>query len=156
MGNLTFSIALIRKTQNQTLRWLARLNPSTLQLDFVVGQRLEDESYREAATREVAWQLGLDRSRDFLVSNMAQMNLEFVDLLPGQYEESLNQIAFYNVEIYRSKVIEMLDEDSANIWVNSEEICNGVTDCGRRLNPLIPYLINRSSVIQSWDSFTGN
>ena len=84
------------------------------------------------------------------------MNLEFVDLLPGQYEESLNQIAFYNVEIYRSKVIEMLDEDSANIWVNSEEICNGVTDCGRRLNPLIPYLINRSSVIQSWDSFTGN
>ena len=82
-------------------------------------------------------------------------SLEFAEQLPGQFEKTLNQIAFYNVEIYRSQVIEVLEQDSENVWVNSEEICNGLTDSGARLNPLIPYLVNRSSVIQSWDSFTG-
>ncbi|MFK7767778.1 MAG: hypothetical protein AB8B55_11195 [Mariniblastus sp.] len=155
MDKLAFSVALIRKTQNQTVRWLARLNPTTLMLDFVIAQRLESETFRESATREVAWQLGLDRQRDFLVSNMAQVNLEFIDMLPSHFEKTNNKISFYNVEIYRQKVAEQLDSDPSNIWVNSEEICNGVTDSGRKFNPVVQYLINRSNVIQSWESFSG-
>lgn len=156
MEHVSLSVALIRKTYNQSLRWLARLNPTSKKLGFVIGERLNMESFRETTIREVAWELLLDRQRDFLVSNMAQLNLEFVDRMPGHYDKSRVAVSFYNVEVYRKEVVEVLESDRANFWVTSEEICNGVTRDGRRFDPLVPYLINRSSVIQYWESSQGN
>ena len=156
MQNVYLSIALIRKTYNQSLRWLARLDPSTKQFGFVIGERLESESFRETTIREVAWELMLDRQRDFLVSNMAQMNLEFIDRMPGHHEKSHVVASFYNVEVYRKDIVTKLENDSGNFWVTSEEICNGVSQCGRHFDPMVPYLINRSSVIQYWESSSGN
>ncbi len=156
MEKISFSVALIRKTYNQSLRWLARLDKSKKHLVFVVGRRLQEESFRETTIREVAWELMLDRQRDFLVSNMAQMNLEFIDQLPGRFEKSHVRVSFYNVEVYRKEVVEELENDPDNFWVTSEEICNGKTRCGRRFDPIVPYLVNRSSVIQYWESSSGN
>ena len=152
MENVCLSVALIRKTYNQSLRWLARFNQSTKQLEFVIGERLEEESFRETIIREVAWELMLDRRRDFLVSNMAQMNLEFIDRMPGDFDKNHVVVSFYNVEVYRKDIVTKLEEDSRNFWVTSEEICNGVSRCGRHFDPLVPYLVNRSSVIQYWES----
>ncbi len=156
MQNFYLSIALIRKSKNQGLRWLARLDPSTKQLRFVIGERLENESFRETTIREVAWELMLDRKRDFLVSNMAQMNLEFIDRMPGYYDKSHIVASFYNVEVYRKEIVTQLESDPRNFWVSSEEICNGVSQCSRYFDPMVPYLINRSSVIQYWESSSGN
>ena len=156
MQSTSLAVALIRKNVDQKLSWLTTLDPPGKQLDFVIGKRLEDESFRETTIREVAWALQLDRTRDFLVSNMAQMNLQFVDRLPGLFETSRIQVAFYNVEIYRKEVVQSLDAQPDRIWVNSKEICDGVTHCGRVFNPLVPYLINRSNVIQHWESSSGN
>jgi len=152
MERTSLSVALIRKTYNQGLRWLARLDPATRKLTFVVGERLGKESFREAATREVAWELRLDRQRDFLVANMAQMNLEFIDQLPDHHSKCHVTVSFYNVEIYRKDVVKSLEEDPNNFWVTSEEICDGKTKCGRVFHPLIPYLVKRSNVIQYWES----
>ena len=152
MDKVSLAVTLIRSTSNQTLRWLARLNEFTMQLEFVVGERLEKESFHETAIREVAWELDLDRTRDFLVANMAQHNLEFVDQLPGWFSKNHLLVSFYNVEIYRREVLDALEQDSRNFWVTSDEICKGVTQCGCRFDPIIPYLINRSNVIQHWES----
>lgn len=155
MESISLAVALVRKNVDQKLTWLTTLDPRGKQLEFVIGNRLEDESFRETTIREVAWTLQLDRTRDFLVSNMAQMNLKFIDRLPGWFDTSRVHVAFYNVEIYRKQVLESLDKEPNRIWVNSQEICDGVTRCGRVFNPLIPYLINRSNVIQHWESSSG-
>jgi len=152
MEKVSLSISLIRNTLQQSPRWLARLNEKTAQLDFVIAHRLGLESFREAAIREIAWELRLDRNRDFLVSNMAQINLEFVDQIPGGFDKQHVLTSFYNVEIYRTDAMNSVDIDSRNFWIRSDEICNGVTDCGRRLNPIVPYLINRANVIRHWES----
>ena len=152
MKKISLAVSLIRNNSNQTVRWLARMNESTKRLEFVIARRLEEESYREAAIREVAWELRLDRKRDFLVSNMAQINLEFIDRMPGSYSKAYVNVSFYNVEIYRRDVLEEIDADPLNLWVTSEEICNGVTRCGRQFSQIVPYLINRSNVIQYWES----
>lgn len=152
MERTSLSVALIRKTYNQSLQWLARLDPKTKKLTFVVSERLGKESFREATTREVAWELRLDRQRDFLVANMAQMNLEFIDQLPDHRNKCHVTVSFYNVEIYRKDVVKSLEEDPNNFWVTSEEICDGKTQCGRVFHPLIPYLVARSNVIQYWES----
>lgn len=155
MEKVSLSVALIRNSISDQLRWLALQDESTGQLRFVIGDRLESERFRETAIREVAWELQLDRQRDFLVSNMAQMNLEFTDQLPGRFDSSHNQVAFYNVEIYRREVREKLARDPRSFWVTSEEICDGKTKCGRKFEPIVPFLINRSSVIQYWESQSG-
>ena len=152
MENVSLSVALVRKTYNQNVRWLARLDPVAKHLVFAIGSRLEGESFRESAIREVAWEFRLDRQRDFLVSRMAQKNIEFVDRLPGRTEKSHLRVSFYNVEVYLKEVVETLEKDRHNFWVTSAEICNGRTRGGRPFDPMVPYLVNRSSVIQYWES----
>lgn len=156
MEHVCLSVALIRKTYNQSLRWLARFDRSTKQLGFVIGERLENEAFRETTIREVAWELMLDRQRDFLVSNMAQMNLEFIDRMPDRRDKCHVIVSFFNVEVYRKDIVTMLDNDPRNCWVTSEEICNGVSQSGCQFDPLVPYLVNRSHVIQYGESSSGN
>jgi hypothetical protein len=152
MVEVRLSVALIRKAYNEKLRWLARMDPVTNQLSLIIGERLENESFRETTIREVAWSLWLDRKRDFLVSNMAQMNLEFVDRVPGHFQKSRVAVSFFNVEVYRKEVVSKIERQGGNFWVTSDEICNGISQCGRRFDPIVPYLINRSSVIQYGES----
>ncbi len=152
MHKVEIAIALVRSTVPGSLHWLVKHGQSGRKPGFIIGQRLENESFRDTIKREVAWELGLDRKRDFLVSSMAQINSEFVDRLPGHLEESHVLASFYNVEVYRSQVLEQLDADRSCFWVDSGEVCDGVTRQGQILDPIVPYLINRSSAIQHWES----
>ncbi len=152
MQNLELSVALVRRNDHEATRWLAQINPANDQLNFIMAERLIDESFRETAIREVAWRLELDRHRDFLVSNMAQLNLEFVVCLPGQSEETQLTVSFYNVEIYREAVLSQLDANPKNRWVSSQEICRGCADDGKPFDALLCFLNGRSNVIQHWES----
>ena len=146
------AIALVRNFDTgNMLRWLAVYQKESRALHFITGDRLQGESFREAVLREVAWQLNIDR-RDFLTSKMAQLNLEFIESLPHASMERHYHVAFYNVEVFRPAVIEMIQNRSELVWVTSEEICNGKTKLGVPFDPTLGYLINRSSVIQHWES----
>ena len=146
------SIALIRNFDTgKMLRWLAVYQKKSRSLNFVTGDRLQGESFRESILREVAWQLDIDR-KDFLTSKMAQLNLEFIETLPHTSVERHYHVAFYNVEVYRRDVIEKIHNRSELTWVTSEEICDGKTKLGVPFDPTLGYLINRSDVIQHWES----
>ncbi len=145
-------IALARNFDTgKMLRWLAVYRKESRSLNFVIADRLEGESFREAIMREVAWELDVDR-KAFLTSKMAQLNLEFMETLPHSSVETHYHVAFYNVEVYRPALLEMIQSRTDLIWVTSEEICNGATDLGVPFDPTLTYLINRSQVIQHWES----
>ena len=152
MEKIELAIALIRNSSSGTPRWLVKQTDSGSKPNLIIGHRLERESFRETVAREVSWELSLERKRDFLVANMAQINLEFVDRLPGNDEKSHIAVSFYNVEMYRAKVLGQLSVDPSVSWIDSVAICDGVTREGQILDPIVPYLINRSSVIQHWES----
>ena len=116
---------------------------------FIVADRLEEESFRESIIREVAWQLDLNRSSDFLVSSMAQMMMEYLEDCP-EGTERLVGVAFYNVHIYRENVLKILDRDPENDWFSSAEICEGRTLSGETIHPRVVQWINRWDVIQPW------
>ena len=119
---------------------------------MTIGERLEDESFREITIREVAWSLWLNRKRDFFVSNMAQMNLDFVVRVLGHFPKSRDAVSFFEIKFYRKDVVLKIERQGGNFWVTSDEICNGISQCGQQFDPIVPYLINRSSVIQYWES----
>lgn len=152
MDKLEIGVALIRKI-DQKIHWLGKLNQSKSQIDFVIAQRLEKESWRETITREVAWQLEVDRKRDIVVSNMAQLNVEFETVLPGTSPDpTLVSCAFYNVQLYRKPTIEKIDQNEMLVWLTSDEICDGVTEAGTPISPLVILLNEEAKVIQRWES----
>ncbi len=155
LNRINLSISLVRKLTADGFRWLAFWNADREYYDFVIGQRLDDEPFRETTLRETAWELGLDRTRDFLVSNMAQANLAFQGYLPGIKEKVDVTVAFYNVEIYREDALFQVNEDSRNTWLTSQEICSGQTDEFQPINPLLTFLIHKSQAVQHWESSTG-
>ena len=128
MDKMEISVALIRKIE-QRIHWLGKFNPAKRQVEFVIAHRLEKESWRESVIREVAWQLDIDRRRDFVVSNMAQLNIELKTELPRLGQTKI-RCAFYNVELYRSSVIEQIDNGDEFVWLTSTEICEGETEDG--------------------------
>ena len=64
MKRLEIGVALIRNL-NERVRWLGKLDQTKKQVNFVIAKRLEKETWREAVTREVAWELEIDRNATF-------------------------------------------------------------------------------------------
>ncbi len=146
-------VALVRNfNTGNMLRWLGVYDSASQTIGFITGQRLEGESFREAVQREVAWSLDVDRQTDFLISKMAQLNLEFVDALIDGANAKHYHVAFYNVEIYREKVLRKITAREGFIWVTSEEICAGRTKLGIKFDPELTALVKKSDVIQHWES----
>lgn len=146
-------IALVRNfNTGNMLRWLGVYDRATHTINFITGERLEGESFREAIRREVAWNLDVDRNSDFLASKMAQLNLEFVESLVNGDDARHYHVAFYNVEVYRDKVLDKIAARDDLIWVTSEEICAGKTKLGIQFDPILKALIKKSDVIQHWES----
>ncbi|MFN6109143.1 MAG: hypothetical protein ACK493_02080 [Planctomycetota bacterium] len=141
--------ALVRKVEDDSIRWLV-LRTSGGGIDLVHGPRLERESFRETATREVTWQLGLNRDSDFLVSTMATLNLEFEAVLPGTCQPHHVAVAFYPVDVYRTAVLQRLDAEPRCLWLNSAELCSGRAPGGEQLHPVTLELINRFEIVQAW------
>lgn len=141
------SIALVQKTIEEKTQWLLLANGE--QLQFIVGKRLEKESFRETVIREVAWQLNLNRQRDVLVSNMSQRSVEFEEVHPNFGERHV-ALAFYNAHLNRRSVIDVVDADERVVWVTAAEICTGRSSDGRTIQPEVVAWINKYEIIHPW------
>ncbi len=95
------SLALIARVNEQHSLWLCQWCDQRACDDFVSGERRADESFRDCIDREVAKSLGL-QWRDFLVANMAQLNMEFAAVLPGEQHPYHVAVAFYIVHLYHA------------------------------------------------------
>ena len=152
MDKQSLAVALVRRVESDGIRWLLMDQPQTGYLKFVVVERIENESLKEAVGREVAWQWDLDRNRDFIVSNMAQLNVDLIEDVPGQSDPVQLLVSFCSVEVYRSQTIAKLEQDPRARWLNSQSIWNGKTDDGQIIDPFFVMLNQRFRVIQAWDS----
>lgn len=74
---------------------------------------------------------------------MAQMNLDFVVRVLGHFPKSRDAVSFFKVKFYRKDVVLKIERQGGNFWVTSDEICNGISQCGLQFDPIVPYLINR-------------
>ena len=144
------SVALIRHTdKDSNIRWLVKWHEGQKQWNLIRGERLESESFREVIVREVAWELDLERNKEFAVSKMPSLCMEYVGTLPNLSEESHIAVAFYLVPIYQNDVMDKLQRDGL-LWVSSGELCNGKTDDGFPIDPLAISWINRWEVVRPW------
>ena len=132
------SVALIRHIENERANWLVRWDPQQSQAAFVESPRLEGETYREALYREIDWQLGLDRKKDYLLSSVPRIHFEVSpcgNVHPAKtfdYEQSdFGIVEIYTAEVYRQVVIDKLNSDTHNCWSSSSEILSGVDGQGR-------------------------
>ena len=131
------------------MQLLLRWQPSAQHWEFIVSERLDNEGFREALVREVAWQLQLNRGSDFLVSSMAQLTMESMEP-PAEETAQPITVAFYSVQVYRRSVIDFLENDSSNRWVSAAEVCKGETSDGQAIHPQVVKWINQWEVVQPW------
>ncbi len=149
------AVALIQSVKDNRLSYLLhnRQNPNNCRdpWTFVIGQRLETESFRETVIREVAWQLNLDRKTDFLVSHMAQRCVETIEPLPGKCYPVHLAVAFFPVHFYRSHVIARFENEPNWRWFSSREVIAGRTDQGAPIDPTVVQWLKSWEVIHPWE-----
>ncbi len=150
MQKIEVGLALIRERGDEGSMWLTQVGHNQPMISFISGNRLEQESFRETVAREVAWQLDLDRNREFLVANMAQIDLEFEGAVPGQHEPMRLHVAFYSVDLYRRVARNRIADRQDLVWVPSSTLCQAERFGEWLINPFHQSLIQRSKVIESW------
>jgi len=151
MQSVEIAVGLIRSAHQPNM-WLGKFNRERVHFEFVTATRLEKESLRETVTREIAWELGMDRSKDFVVSNMAQLNCDFQNPLPGEEADSQIICSFYNIDLYRKNSLVHLQSRQDLQWLTSMELCSGKTETGIDICPLLLMLNEHAKVIQRWES----
>ena len=149
MNRLFQSVALAHQLEGDKSKLLLRWQADQNCWMFIVADRLNKESFRESITREVAWQLNLNRKTDFLVSNMAQLSMEYVETMPDASQRHI-AVAFYNVHMYRKNILEYLSLDADCRWMSAAEVCQGRTTDGQTIHPRVVNWINKWSVVQPW------
>ena len=144
------SVALLKWSNKESIAYLVRRQNEGDHWQFIVGNRLGTESFRETAIREVAWQLKLDRQRDFIVSAMAQLSMEEVETIDCSGAQVHLAVAFYSVHVYRDEVISDLASNPNVRWVSSAEICAGKTGDDEVIDPGVVAWINKWDILPAW------
>jgi NUDIX domain len=144
------SVALVKTNRGDSMAYLLRRTSSASSWQFIVGNRLEGESFRETAIREVAWQLQLDRNRDFIVSTMAQLSVESVETINCAGAQEHLAVAFYPVHIYRDAVLESLQSEPNLQWVSAADICAGKTPDGEDIDSRVVAWIKKWDILPAW------
>jgi hypothetical protein len=142
------AIALVPRESAEWAHWFCIWSPKQSCYDFVAGQPESDESFRACVQRSVRQKLKLGKS-DFLVANMAQLNMEFATVLPGECDPHHVAVAFYVVNLYRSAAREAVAAYPGGRWLSSRELLAGETSDGKPVSPTLTYLLRRSEVIQA-------
>lgn len=144
------SVALFKKVNGDSAAYLVWRTSPDAPWQFIVGSRLERESFRETAIREVAWQLKLDRDKDFIVSSMAQLSKESFDTTDSLGRKVHLAVAFYPVQVYRDEVFAVLDLNPGLRWVSSAEVCSGNTRDGEAIDPQVVAWIKKWDILPAW------
>lgn len=139
------SVALIQHPEKLEASWLTFWNATRQYLDFVTAERLAGDSFRECLDREIAWVLDLRRGKDYLVSSMARLHLEF----PQQTSDGETTVAieFFVTDLYGKAGWASVELNSQLHWLTCAEVLDGRTSDGRRLNPQLVDWLQQADVI---------
>lgn len=167
MSHFIGSIALIRDADNEQSRWLVRLGTNENHAAFVQAERLEQESYRDALKREIAWELELDARKDFIISSVPRIHFQSPLADIGDAEKNrppdltaCNSLPekgvdwviaqFFVVDLFGRVSREKVAANSRNQWWTPEEILAGISDAGTRFHSLQHQLVLQTEVITTF------
>jgi hypothetical protein len=150
MEQLALTIGLIQKVEMGQLFLLLQWSQQQQRWRFVSGQRIERESFRDTIIREVAWQLDLDRQRDFVVASVPQLSVESLEQIPGEDREVTMFVQFFCIHLYGRASVEKVEQDPNLKWFTCAEICQGFTHEGDTIEPAIVEWLNKWQVVQPW------
>ena len=138
---------LIRHPGSESGLWLTRSDQTTNQLKLIIAERLGSESPRETVDRELAWQLRLNRGKDYLISSVARLHFEGQLTLPGEDEARAFCIEFFIVEPYGQHCRDHLLNDPQNRWLSRAELLSGCSTRGEIVCPISTGLLKAADVI---------
>lgn len=120
------AIALIRRWFDGTSRWLVLADDRSMNHRLVEAERLQEESFRESIDREIAWQLNLQRGKDYIVSSVPRLHLEIpFEVTHGcsdGTEQRIDVVEFYLIELYGKRASTILDDHPNVHWWSTEQL----------------------------------
>lgn len=144
------SVGIVQRIVDEAMEVLLVFDSKRKTWGFIVGDRLEQESFRETILREVAWKFELDRKKDFLVAHMPLLSVETIEATEDSYEETHYKVEFYPIHLYRKQAIREISKKTEFKWFTCREICSGQTDDGTPIDAQLVRWLNKWHVIQPW------
>jgi hypothetical protein len=145
------ALALLPRAYPEWSNWFCVWSAERRCLDFIAGEPSGNESFRQCVQRCVQQTLGLPRN-SFLVSNMAQLNMETAMVLPGECDPHHLAVSFYLVNLYREVSRSTVEAFPRGRWLSNRELLAGESADGEPVSPVLTHLLRRTEVIQAHQS----
>ncbi|MEO8497722.1 MAG: NUDIX domain-containing protein, partial [Planctomycetota bacterium] len=134
-------IAVIRREENGSPRWLAQWNHHWQAFHLVGGHKLPGESFHQCVVREVAEELGLTLGDDFHVAESALSQVSYIATSRSAQEDTLYSMELFEVEI-RPAAGPKIDSNPLNRWLTESEIRQQRCGDGGAVSPTMQVLLN--------------
>jgi 8-oxo-dGTP pyrophosphatase MutT (NUDIX family) len=136
------AVALIRRQQDGQTCWLAQWNAKWQRFHFISGHRRPDETFRACLVREVAEELGLQESRDYVIAAGPPMPLEFTAWSESAQTETAYHMELFEVELTGVEARRTVDADPQNRWLSEPEIRAERGHDGRPISPTMARVLD--------------
>ncbi|MEM1060852.1 MAG: hypothetical protein AAGJ97_00850 [Planctomycetota bacterium] len=151
MKQFVGGIALIRRDSDEpgVSEWLTLWNEGRGCWHFPEAHKLDGESFRQSLTDEIAWQTGLRKGKDYLVSGAPRAHVQEVEGGCDPDKAVIYVVEFYLVELMGKLWRETLGEavaDGRSRWITVNDLEGGrVAD--KPIDPRQTRLLKRADVM---------
>lgn len=141
------SMALVRRNVAGDERWLAVWDQQAGVLRLPLARRGESDTYRTCLHQVLEDLLGLDRSRDYLISGLSRGHFQAPIEWPGELQPQWVIVEFFAVDLYGSQSRDRLERLPHTCWLTMSEIARGATDAGDPICERQRTLIERADLL---------
>ena len=138
-------IAIIRREEDGATHWLAQWNHNWKAFHFVGGHKLPDESFYECVVREVAEELGLTASDDFVVADSALAQVSYIARSRSAQEDTLYSMELFEVELH-PHTRPQIDSHPLSRWLTDSEIRQKRCEDDAAVSPTVLVLLNQAGL----------
>lgn len=141
------SIALVRRLVADEEEWLAVWDDQAGAFRLPMARRHEGESYRECLHPALQEILGLDRTRDYVISGLSRAHFQSPIEWSGEPQPQWVIVQFFAVDLYGGQSEALIEQLPGARWLTMSEIARGVTSTADPICQRQRILIERTDLL---------
>lgn len=141
------SIALVRRFVADDEQWLMVWDERAGAFRLPIARRGEGESYRECLHAALEETLGLDRTRDYVISGLSRAHFQAPIEWPDEPQPHWVIVQFFAVDLYGRESEAIIEQLPGARWLTMSEIARGVTSTADPICQRQRILIERTDLL---------
>jgi len=141
------SLGIVRRFVDEEEQWLTIWDAKDSAYRLVQSTREESETFRDCLHKQLAFDLGLNPKKDYVISGLSMAHHQAPIEWPDECVPQWVIVQFFPVQLYGQAARNKVEQRSDVCWFTLPEIAEGRNSDGKPFHPKQLLLIERADLI---------